>query len=145
MNGNGELTFYTKNSDEIVHAKLRGHFQSGYLLSNETNPAQLIIYTTEKEGEKIQPTDMKFKILNFQDNWSISYNYICNATLQSLKSGEKTSWDGSKTNSKTEIGFESSLENLKKFELFWLTKSLLVPRENVPIYQLTSVTKKSEL
>ena len=28
------------------------------------------------------------------------------------------------------------LENLKKFELFWLTKSLLVQRENIPIYKL---------
>eukprot|EP01080_Neovahlkampfia_damariscottae_P010816 gene10816-3434_t len=146
MNNKGTLKFYKKNNDKMLYGKLKGYFNNGHLLSNETHPSYLIIYTTEKKNKKIQPLKKKFKILKFKDSWSLSYNYQCESKILNLNTNDIYQWNGNKLKSETQtqtqsqtqsqIGIEIIFENLKRFELFWLTKSLLVQRENIPIYQL---------
>lgn len=132
MNGNGILTYL--KGKQIYSIFKNVHFEHGKLNINEKMNSELFTITMNEKDKKLKEIQENYKINYYKDEWKAN-GYNCNSSILHLNTSKIYKYDGFELEPKKD-DLRIVLNHLKHFELYFLTKELVIKRENIPIQKL---------
>lgn len=131
MNGNGIITYF---KGKTIHSILKNiYFEQGKLNINDKMNSEIITFSMIEENKKLKNIQENYQMKYYKDEWKAS-GYSCNSSILHVNNSKIYKYDGFELDSEKN-DLRVVLNHLKHFELYFLTKELVLKRENIPIFK----------